>query len=310
MEQAAVGGPGTATAVKQPDSAQPGEIAPQVAKKKPPKVEKTKPSRKLRAGDLVCGECGEGNSATRKFCSRCGTSLAAAEVVKTAWWRKLIPRRKKKVLEAGTRPGQAGVKAKAKQKGRFKPIIRKVRFVLSIVLVLATVAYGMNIRGFQGWVNGRYTSAKDKVLSVIRPEYTTVRPVAIVSTDPVVEGNPVTNIGDTHHNTHWMTAPGVNTPTFVVEFERPVDIHKIVIRSGDSQQFSKSNRPRVIHVVYSNTLSQDMTLEDKGDQQTVNIRNAGDIDTMEFQIQEVHAATSGVETAGVAISEITFFTKK
>jgi hypothetical protein len=38
-------------------------------------------SRRPGAGDLVCGECGETNPPARKFCRRCGTSLASAQHV-------------------------------------------------------------------------------------------------------------------------------------------------------------------------------------------------------------------------------------
>jgi len=48
------------------------------------------PSRKLRPGDKICGDCGEGNNANRRFCSRCGASLDEAAVVRTKWWRKLL----------------------------------------------------------------------------------------------------------------------------------------------------------------------------------------------------------------------------
>src|SRR6185503_18170276 len=69
-----------------------------------PKPVKQPPTRKILPGDLICGECGEGNPPARNFCSRCGSSLKAAAVAKRHWWQKLIPHRKRKAMEAGARP--------------------------------------------------------------------------------------------------------------------------------------------------------------------------------------------------------------
>ena len=47
------------------------------------------PPEPLDPGDLICGNCGMGNRPTRKFCRRCGTDLAEAEVARVPWWRRL-----------------------------------------------------------------------------------------------------------------------------------------------------------------------------------------------------------------------------
>src|SRR5207302_9274006 len=81
--------PRTASAdpVDQPRAVLPQDARPQRA------VSKAAPTHPPQAGDLICGECGEGNAATRRFCSRCGASLAVAERVRIPWWRRLFPKR-------------------------------------------------------------------------------------------------------------------------------------------------------------------------------------------------------------------------
>jgi hypothetical protein len=73
-------------------------------------IRKTQPTRQLQPGELICGECGEGNAPARKFCKRCGHSLASAETVRRPVWKKLWPTKKVKTLEVGERPGRAGTK--------------------------------------------------------------------------------------------------------------------------------------------------------------------------------------------------------
>ena len=116
------------TGAAQPGAQTPEAMKPQVAKKQAKVIQKTKPTRRLKPGDLICGECGEGNPPARKFCSRCGTSLEAAKLVKKKWWQKLIPKRKVKTLEVGERPGVGGVKGK---KAR-KPMGAVLRRILGI----------------------------------------------------------------------------------------------------------------------------------------------------------------------------------
>ena len=60
---------------------QPTERTPQATRELAAAVTKTKPTRRLRPGDLICGQCGEGNPPVRRFCGRCGDSLDRKSVV-------------------------------------------------------------------------------------------------------------------------------------------------------------------------------------------------------------------------------------
>ena len=72
---------------------------------RPAARQKTAPTRVVNPGDLVCGQCGEGNDPNRRFCRRCGASCRRAAVFTLPWyrrwWRRLTTR---KTREAGDRP--------------------------------------------------------------------------------------------------------------------------------------------------------------------------------------------------------------
>ena len=68
------------------------------------------PPESFDPGDLICGSCGIGNKPTRNYCRRCGTGLAAAEVASVPWWRRLWPKRTRRVKEAGSRPKVTAVR--------------------------------------------------------------------------------------------------------------------------------------------------------------------------------------------------------
>jgi hypothetical protein len=117
----------------------PEEVTPQRVPRRVTPVTKTKPSRRLEPGDLVCGECGEGNPPTRNFCSRCGNGLTTATAVRVPWWRRVLPRRRTRTMEAGTRPGQKDVRKDART--RLTGGYRKVRRTLAAVMLTVGLVY-------------------------------------------------------------------------------------------------------------------------------------------------------------------------
>jgi uncharacterized OB-fold protein len=118
-----------ATGPQQPAAVRPGTPQPrplprQAAADDPPPA----------PGDLICGSCGSGNVPSRKFCRRCGTSLAEARVepARSRWSRFWRPDPKPGPV-AGTRP---------KLRRRRFP----VRPFAAIALILAIVAAGAMFR--------------------------------------------------------------------------------------------------------------------------------------------------------------------
>jgi ribosomal protein L40E len=68
-----------------PAAASTGHHHPTAVKPRP-QAAKGPSSSSIRAGDLICHRCGEGNPPERKFCRRCGTSLESAERARPRRW--------------------------------------------------------------------------------------------------------------------------------------------------------------------------------------------------------------------------------
>ena len=296
-----------------PVATEPGEMIPQVGKKRPPKIEKTKPTKRLRPGDLVCGECGEGNAQTRKFCSRCGASLATAEKVKTPWWRRIIPKRKPKTMEAGARPGQGGVKAKRKL--GFRGAFKKVRRVGSIIFILLGILYGV-YTPFRNWVNARYTSTKNSVMSVIKPQFVPINPTDVQQSS-IDAANPDCanercvggNAFDLATNTYWQADPADGEPTLIIEFANEADLRRLIVTSGDTANFAKKARPAEIRLLYSTDESQVITLKDQADPQTIELKNASNVTSIEIHVTQTYDPV-GAGPFAMALTEMEFLRKK
>jgi hypothetical protein len=292
---AAVTGRATAT--------QPDAVVPQEARTKP-QVRRQPPSRKLQPGDLVCGECGEGNSVTRKFCSRCGTSLAEAAVVKTPWWRKLLPRRGAKVRKSGERSKRRGRGGKSKLGVAVGTAFRTARRVIALVLVLAGVAYGL-FAPFRGWVNERTAEAKGTFERIFFPQYAPVSAAeAPVASLEVLPEHPANMAVDGLFDTFWAAPLGGAEPNIVVQFDRTVDLAKIIVHNGDGSGFKETHRAQKLHLVFSNGVTTDVDLQDRPDPQTLEIENGEGVNSVEIHVLSTFRSVSSND---LAISEIEFF---
>ncbi|MGE3621851.1 MAG: zinc ribbon domain-containing protein [Acidimicrobiia bacterium] len=298
---------GEVTAPAAPEQADDGataSVTPQAARRKPPTVGRSRPTRKLRPGDLVCGQCGEGNPPVRKFCSRCGHTLQEAEVAKDKWWRKLIPRRKPKVLKAGERPGQGSVPARRQR--NLKAMVRPIRTVLSIVLLLLTVVYSA-YEPFRSFVNERFTTIKDDVVGIFVPQYAPANPNGAVASSETPE-HPGRDAVDGVTNSFWLVPPGEGTPTLVVTFSEPTDIRRAIIRNGATSEFQQHDRARSLHLVFDTDRTTDVELDDTPEPQEKGISNGSGVTRIEIQVDGRYPALQG--DGSVAITEIELFTEK
>lgn len=261
------------------------------------------PSRKLQPGDLVCGDCGEGNSATRKFCSRCGTSLAAAEIVKTPWWRKLLPRRGAKVRKSGERSKRRGRGGKTKLGAAVSATFKTARKVVAIALVLGGVLYGL-FTPFRGWVNERAAEAKGTFERTFFPQYAPVsaaeEPVASIS----VQEHPPNMLVDGLFDTFWAAPLGGVEPNVVVKFDRTIDLAKLIVHNGDGAGFKDTTRAQKLHLVFSNGQTTDVNLQDRPDPQTLEIDNGEGVTSVEIHVVSTFKS---VTSNDLAVSEIEFF---
>ena len=229
-----------------PTAQAPTAQVPQAAKARP-KVQKQAPSRKINPGDLICGRCGEGNPDTRKFCRRCGETLVEAVVAKRAWYKRLIPRRKKKQLKAGDRPDRssgraAGTKARlfrGKVLGRFADLRR-------IVALLAIVGIGVGFAipsARSAMMNGA-TGGLGKVRRIISPTYSNIPidPLRVTASSETVGGEAV-NIADSNTLTFWLADPADPAASASVVFVETTDVAHVLVHPGKQEGGGKVVRP-------------------------------------------------------------------
>jgi hypothetical protein len=282
---------------------QPDAVAPQEAQLKAPAVRRQAPTKKLQPGDLVCGECGEGNNAARKFCSRCGTSLAEAEIVKTPWWRKLLPKGGAKVRKSGERSKRRGRGGKSKLGMAVSATFRVLRRIVSVALILAGIAYGM-FAPFRGWVNEQAAEAKGTFERIFFPQYAPVSAAEAPVASVALPDHPANMAVDSASDSFWAAPVDGVEPNMVVKFDRSVDLAKIIVHNGDGADFKATHRAQKLHLVFSNGTTTDVSLQDRPDPQTLEIENGEGIDSVEIHVVSTFKSVTGVT---LAISEIEFF---
>ena len=295
------------TPASPPGVAQPGTsteaMQPAAPRKATRTIQKTKPTRRLEPGDLVCGECGEGNPPARKFCSRCGESLASAATVKRKWWKRLWPQKKVKTLEVGERPGQAGVKAKRKW-GRSS--VTAIRKVVTVVAIVVAFAIGL-VPSFRDWANETVLQPiKDKWNGITTQSFEPVNPNTSIATAETPD-HPASNAIDLAGNTFWVSPAAAGEPVLVVAFAQPVDLDRAIVQDGARDQFSAFSRASKLHLVFSTGKSSDINLKDSPEQQKVDIHNGHGITQVEIHVTGTYQAIGNPD---VALTEIELFKEK
>jgi len=280
-------------AATQPAAVQPAALRPRVA----PKPAAAPPTKRLRPGDLICGDCGEGNDPVRKFCSRCGQSLSTATVAATPWYRRLLPHRKAKVLAAGERP-----KRRAGSGFNFGAIVRWGRNIVVVVVVLGGIAYGA-LPGFRDTVNSKVNSVIQNFTAKTGTP-TPVHATSVTATSSTT-GHAANLAVDAFSNTYWAAPLSKDAhPKLTVGFSPAVNIDVILFISGDTANELSEPRPKELHIVFSNGASQNVTLADEATSQQFNINGATKVTGVTIQIMSVYGSTSGND---VALSDVEFF---
>jgi len=289
---------------------QPDAVQPQAsAKRTPPKVQPGKPTRTPQRDDLICGDCGEVNAPGRRFCSRCGSSLVSAVVVKIPWHKRIFKRKPKSAM-AGERPWteKSGANKKPRAQGVGK-IVRPVRRVASIVLLLLGILYGV-YAPFRHWVNERWDSAKDKVVSIIHPQFDPVTAGPGTTSNeqtPLDADHPATMATDGFKNTYWLVPPPSADfrPELDVQLTEKADLARIIVRSGASDDFQGHHRPKTLLFIYDNGTSQEVHLKDTPDPQTITIDGKG-VQRFKIAVPEIYESIDGTD---MGLTEVEFFEK-
>lgn len=285
----------------------PGEVRPQRVPGRIAHVTKTEPTRRLRPGDLVCGQCGEGNAPTRKFCSRCGEELTTAAVVRSPWWRRLVFwRRGPRILEAGTRPGRGG--AKTDGRARLKRGYRKVRATVASVLLVLTMV-SLFVPSIRGELNDRLGDpggrARDLWGRWFDPNYVPITPSTHSATHET-PGHTGDMAVDRDKQTFWAAPRNrrVKRPAVTVGFDGPVTLTHIVVTSGATgADFNKYYRPKALHLVYGANASEDIVLADVAEDQVFELQAAEGVTSLKIYVAGVHPETTATQ---VALTELEF----
>jgi hypothetical protein len=314
-DAAARGGPSTRdrTAGTTGDGGLPDEVSPQKVQKRIAPVTKTKPSRRLEPGDLVCGQCGEGNPPTRKFCSRCGDELTTAEVVRTRWYRRLMVwKRSPKALEAGARPGQKGVRRdpRAKVSGGY----RKLRRSLAALMLVAGMLY-LAVPPLRGVINRTLANPTAEIKETVGGWWHSLTypyddlPVQRSSARDEMASHPGSDAFDGNTSSFWGARWVPNRPPAVtVRFEEVETIAAVVVHNGAAEEnAAKFLQARVVRFRYGNGAVEEVELRASGDPQTLKLKDATTVKQVTISVREVFDKEGLRRTA---ISEIEFKTKK
>jgi hypothetical protein len=247
------------------------------------------PTKAPSAGDLICGQCGEGNEPVRKFCRRCGNSLATAVVASTSQARKK-PGRGAKVLAAGERP--------AHRSFNFGAVVGVGKYVVLAVVVIAGIAYGA-VPSVRNGVNSAIQSATGNV-----PRPTPVQ-ASSVTASSATAGHPAGRAVDSYSNTYWAASLSKDPqPKLTVAFTHTQNVSVMLFLSGDTAAEASEPRPKSLHIVFSNGATQDVTLIDTAKAQQVSINGAQGVTGLTIQITAVYSSTTG---NAVALSDVEFF---
>ena len=280
---------------------QPPELPPQSPVKKTRAVVRTKPSRRLELGDLVCGVCGEGNPPSRNFCSRCGESLADAGVVRPVWWRRvLLALRRKKKYKAGTRPGEKGTREHRSWLAYLG--FRRIRTLLMVIGLIVGITYAL-YPPFRATVRDNIVALYRKVSPTLDP----VHPVQVV-TDTALPDHPPQQVADAYTDTYWATQwkSGAH-PKITFRFSDTYLMRSIILYSGASDGFVDNGRPSILRLTFSNGNTESVLPQDTNRQQTLNLKNTTMVNSVTVEIADIF---DGQSRQTVAISEIEFFALK
>jgi hypothetical protein len=295
-------GPGVSAMPVLPAGTGPDVVAPQEHGRARRTMPRSAPSRELQPGDLVCGECGEANLPTRRFCSRCGNELTDAEVVKAKWWRRLLPKRKPRAARAAE-PESEVAKTGARRQHK-KTIFPAVRRIVALLLVLGGAAYAA-VPGLRGVINTQALAGRQRVEKLVFGQYVPVRAVKATST-PVTKGHLADAAVDEHKNTYWST-PATGARRLTLTFQQPVELRKVIVTGGIVGDLRASQRPHTLHFVYPSGKGQDVTLKDVTDPQTFDLDSDGKITSVEIYVQDTYA---NAESKQVTITEVELFSKE
>ncbi|MFQ3561111.1 discoidin domain-containing protein [Streptomyces gramineus] len=270
----------------------------------------TRRQNALRPGDLICGDCGQGNAPRRRFCARCGNGLEEAEVVRRRWWHRLRPRRgPRQIALTADAPGQrSSSEQEIDQPGeRRRRWLLRTQIAGSGVIALSTLGYA-TYPPLQNYVNHEVRAVRQQAEGVLESHYDLVRPATVTASSSLDRHGPE-QAADQFDNTYWAAEfadkgdapPKPRSLTF--HFDRLVTLNQVVITAGAVKGFTAHGRPSVITLSFSNGASKSLTLKDSGSPQKFELDRAVGFKSVKMTVEEEFA---GTEHADVAVTEVKF----
>lgn len=300
---------GTAGTTTAPAPRRPGDSP---SARQPDEIRRRRPvSRQVEAdlptGALICGDCGTPNESTRRFCGRCGHSLAEAQVVRRApWWRRLLGR--ERVYAAGMRP------VSQRRSRRNRRLLRVAVVLVVTALLLTAVALAAGTQRHR--VVAAYTWARELLLPPVQ-----VRPVQTSATVHA-NGHNSGRAFDGATTTFWAAPPprrrDAAVPAVTAELAEPTDLVAIGVTPGTSTktpEFVAGPRPTRIEV----SVEQAGTADQQADPVVHRFRleDVAEFQQFELEVAEARRVQVAVldsvgpqRTFGAALVEIELFARR
>lgn len=252
----------------------------------------TATGQRYKPGDLICGQCGTGNSPERHFCLRCGANLSQAVVAKTPWYRKLFPARSP--VPAGARPSGAPV-----QRAWSAALFRVIALGVIVLLVLAYFV-----------IPPIHAKVNDTVGSVYAAAHKRFKPTVFreqayqVTASSQLAVHPARLTIDHITDTFWSANTATDKqPSLRFTFASPVDLDEVLITTGAAgNAYTTFARPQKVHVVFSDKSTADITFKDDPNPQTYDLV-AHQVTFVEFHIVSTYPSAQSTD---VALDEVEF----
>jgi hypothetical protein len=246
-------------------------------------------------GDLICGQCGVGNTPTRRFCRRCGTSLADAPVQPQPFFlRRLFTRRPRTAPVAGERPAPG--------------LLGRLRGLRRPRLLIPTLVVALGVTGFllRDQFGNAADTAKDRVGKTQQLH------AAGLTASSASRGHPASLAADGTTDRYWAPArEGDGKGQYLeAKFDQPFRLLDILVTPGTSpteQQFLTQARPRTLLITVTDShgkrTQHTMDLADTPGPQKVHVA-VSDVVRVRLTVQGAYGTGPGRR---VAVAEVEFF---
>lgn len=284
-------------------------MKPGAVKARPAAKAKAPQQKVINPGDLICGQCGEGNDPVRKFCRRCGASLQQAVAFVPPWYKRAWLRlRKRKVRAAGDRPRQRRRAFGGAGGGWISSWVTKIVALAVIALVVLTF-----VGPVHKTIRHRFSVWYHDVKNAIHTTYNPVHPVGATATSSA-PGHPATNAIDNASNTAWEAAgtrSGVGQ-SLTITLQSASNIDKIGFINGDNDTpdaYLSEPRLESLLVTFNEasgaTSTKTITLNDSATFQSFSA-SAKQVKSLTITIESVYASAQG---QNAALTEVELFQK-